>query len=257
MIILKRTTLFSIFCFLLFISLLCTADEDLFKTSYVCYDSEQNKRWIATTQITSLIIEGENIYKLTEEGEGFYSGFKDKIAWVAELIFESDKDNIRPLRMERKFFDEDGRQIAEELQDFDFSSNKIIYKYDDLAKGITKHKEFKIKGDIANRLSLGLYIQKFLENGQSQKQTYLFSSEPALYKVNAKVIKEEEVKINGQTKKAYKLYLDPDVGLLNIFKILAPKTYVWHSSLPDYEWLKYSGLECGMNSEKVIIETLD
>jgi len=118
-------------------------------------------------------------------------------------------------------------------------------------------KTFKFKDDIVTRLILGLYIQKFLENGETEKTVELVSSEPQLYKVNIRITGEEKIDINGREKIAYKLCLDPDIGLLNIFKFFISKTYVWHSSVPDFEWLKYVGLENTISSPKVEIRTKD
>lgn len=236
-------------------SLPLRAEELLYKTSYVCYDSEDKERWRATTEIVPF--EGEGIYKLIEKGTGFYSGFEGRISWFSEMIFESDEKTIKPIRMEKEVFNAEGEKVAFITQDFDFSTRKIRHTYNDLIDDSKTEKVFRIKGDTINRLTLGLYIQNFLENGKRKKAVYLLSSEPALYRFIIKVVKTEPIEVNGEEKEAFKLYLNPDIGLLGVFKGLIPKAYVWHSSSPRYEWYKYTGLERGIDSPKIRIETLD
>lgn len=233
------------------------AEETLYKTSYVCYEDGDKERWRASTEIMPFEGEGEGVYRLIEEGQGYYSGFDGKISWVSEMIFKSNEKTIKPLKMKKKVFDEKGREIAVILQDFDYSAKKVKCIFDDLINNSKTEKEFRIRTDIINRLTLGLYVQKFLENGQKKKVVDLLSSEPALYRFVIKVVKSESIEVNGQTKEAYKLYLNPDVGLLGVFKALIPKAFVWHSSSPRYEWFKYTGLERGIDSPTIRIEVVD
>ena len=233
------------------------AGEDRFRTGYVCFDLEGNKRWSAETEITRSGGDRQDVYTLTEKGKGYYSGFKGKVSWVAALEFESNENAVKPLRMERRTISEEGEPIALEVQEFDFVNKKVTCIYEDLVKGSKRKKIFKIKGDIANRLILGLYVQKFLENGKKKQTVYMLSGEPSLYKINIKVLDKEKININGREKPAYRLCLDPDLGLFNVLKVILPKAYVWHSAAPKFEWLKYVGLEGSVSSPKVEIRTLD
>lgn len=248
-----------IILFLLLISSFSNAEvrEDRFATSYTCFDLKGNERWKAATEITHSSDKGEDVYTLIEKGEGYFSGFKGKISWTAKLEFISTKDTVRPLGMEKQIFDEDGKVIARQKQEFDFTNKKTTCSYENLVTKRKTAKVFKFKGDIVNRLILGLYVQKFLENGKREQTVSILSDEPCLYKVNIKVIGEEEIKCNGREKIAYKLSLDPDIGLLNIFKVILPKAYVWHSAAPHFEWLKYVGLENSICSPRVEIRTGD
>ncbi|MBL7170839.1 MAG: hypothetical protein ISS46_02460 [Candidatus Omnitrophica bacterium] len=233
------------------------AGDDTFKTGYVCMDLKGNERWSAVAEIFSCADKGPDIYKLVEKVKGYYSGFKGEISWVETLEFESNKVTVRPLKTNKKIFDEYGKVIALEYQEFDFINKVASYYYEYLPAKRKIEKTFKFKDDIVTRLILGLYVQKFLENGETEKTVELVSSEPQLYKVNIRITGEEKIDINGREKIAYKLCLDPDIGLLNIFKFFISKTYVWHSSVPDFEWLKYRGLENTISSPNVEIRTKD
>jgi hypothetical protein len=232
------------------------AQKNIYKTNYVCFDLKGNERWLASAEI-SCVDKASNKYMLIEKGQGYFSGFRNRISWVAELEFESTDDAVRPFKAVRHIFDEQGEMLAAEIQEFDFKNNKLVYSYEEFFTERKIKKEFNFQGDIVNRLILGLYIQKFLENGKKEKAVNMFTAEPHLYRINIRVIGKEELSINGQKKIAYKLCLDPDLGLLSVLKTLLPKVYVWHSSLPSFEWLQYKGLENDLSSPRVEIRTLD
>lgn len=215
------------------------------------------QRWTATAEISRVPDKGDNIYLLSEKGDGSFSGFRDKISWLAQLNFESNKDTVRPLRMERLVSDKNGKLLARESQEFDFRQGKVGYKYINALTGQQTKKEIDFKGDIANRLMLGLYIQKFLENGRRRGTVYILSSEPRLYRVTIRIVGKEEVDVGGSKRQAYKLCLEPELGLLNVLKIVLPKAYVWHSSEPPFEWLRYRGLENDITSPRVEIKALN
>ena len=64
---------------------------------------------------------------------------------------------------------------------------------------------------------------------------------------------KETIEVNGRKIVAYRLCVDPELGALNFIKPFFPKSYIWNSAVPKYEWLRYVGLEGGINSEKVEI----
>jgi hypothetical protein len=103
----------------------------------------------------------------------------------------------------------------------------------------------------------GLCGQKLIESGQTSKEMQLISPEPAIYNILVKIVGKEEIEICGKKRMAYKICFDPMLGILNFVKIFLPKAFAWHSAEPIFEWLKYDGLECSVNSPEVIITSLD
>ncbi len=231
------------------------ADEDIYKTRYTCFDLKGGERWQAEVDIKKSGREG--VYLLTEKGEGIYTGFDGRIRWKSEMEFESDASGVRPLVCVRRIFDKDGNALAVQTQRFDLEDGKAVIIAEDLAKGTKKQKTFRFKNDPVNRLLLGLYIRKFLERGKRDARIDLFSNEPAHYKVDLRVIDTGKIEINGRQKETFRLCLDPDLGLFGIVKFVLPKAYVWHSTAPEYKWLRYKGLERGPGSPKVEIRTME
>jgi hypothetical protein len=90
------------------------------------------------------------------------------------------------------------------------------------------------------------------------EEIQMVSEEPKVYNIELKRAGKETIDINGRKITAYRLCVDPMLGPLDFIKVFLPKSYAWHSAAPKYEWLRYTGLEGGVNSKKVevLIEEL-
>ena len=231
--------------------------EEVFRSRYAGYDLKGDKRWQASFMIETVPQNGKDVYVLTEKGQGRYSGFSDEVSWEERLRVENNFQDMRPLSGEKKIFDQDGKLIMEIFQMFDFQKRKAVFRRQDFQKGTKQENiyNFKFKGDIVSRLLLGLYVRRFLQEGKRKKTFFLLTSEPHLYKFTARVVREENILIDGETRKAYKILLDPHLGLFGFLKVIFPKVYIWHLAEPDYRWLKYYGIEESLASPKVEIIT--
>ncbi|MCX5716622.1 MAG: isoprenylcysteine carboxylmethyltransferase family protein [Candidatus Omnitrophica bacterium] len=233
------------------------AEDGVFITRYSCKDLEGKQRWEATATIIALKDKGDNVYLITEEGSGLYYGFKVPVRWKSDTEFISNEKNIIPLRAKRLVFSESGILLLQESQEFDPEKREVTCHRKRPGTGEDILRSFRYEGDIVNRLLLSLYIQKFLENGKLEKVFYVLSNEPSLYKVTASVTGKKEITINGAKYLAYKICLNPHIGLLSPLKIILPKVYVWHLAAPKFNWLKCKGPEETVSSPTVEIETLD
>lgn len=229
-------------------------EGDVYKTSYVCNDMKGNRRWEATAEIRHK--EGD-IYNITERMSGFYTGFEGRISWVATTDFERTKDEVRPLNMDQRIFDADGKPIAISKQEYDYAAKTVTCIYEDLVEKTVSRKQFTFSKNIINRLLQGVCGQKFIEAGQTVKDIQVISPEPAIYNIRLEMVGEEEIEAKGRARKAYKLCFDPMLGIFNFIKVFLPKSFVWHSAEPIFEWLRYEGLESSVNSPRVEIISLD
>jgi len=240
---------------------LCCLDSaravDLYEMRYKCLDLKGNERWRATTEIVLMLDEiSFDIFELIEKGEGFYSGFSGKVSWETRLEFREGKNNVRPLNMQKHIFDANGKLLAAEFEEFHFSednNNTVTVRREDLITGQKKEKVFAFEGDIVNRPLLAMYIQKFLTNGENERLTYMINGEPRLYRLRIKIAGKERIEIDGKKTMSYKVHMDPELGFLNVFKILLPKLYMWHLAKPRFDWLKYTGPESTIRSPEVIM----
>lgn len=232
------------------------ASEEVVNMSYVCRDLKGVDRWRARSEIRNV---SPGIYIMTEKAQGVYSSFKGRISWVAEMKFERTEENVRPMSLDKRVFDANEKIIRRERQEFDLAGNTGTCTHEEPARKISRTRKFKFDKDVVTRLSLGLYAQKFLESGKTSEKLQMVSEEPNVYDIELKRMGKETVEVNGRKIAAYRLCVDPNLGVLNFVKVFLPKSYAWHSAVPKYEWLGYTGLEGGINSEKVevLVEDYD
>lgn len=237
-----------------FCPLPAVGQNDIFRTSYECSDLKGNPRWKAVTEIFASPEKGAGINTLIERGTGIYGGFKEEISWQSELEYTRENEQIKPVKNHTVIFNTSGELISVENQEFDYTSSRATFTREDKKSGKVYKEVFTIKEDIVNRLILGLYIQQFLKKDKKETVIQMLSNEPKLIRCRLYIVGEEEIEVTGQKMQAYKLCLDPQLGLLNFVKVLIPKSYVWHSAKPDFEWLKYNGLEVNLSSPIVEIK---
>ena len=230
------------------------ASEDVQRKEYVGRDMDGDRRWQGTSEVRK---KDGDIYVLTEKAEGVYSSFNGPISWVVEMEFRDTGDTVRPLSMEKRVFDGNGEPLRVEKQNFDFTKNIATCSHQDIPKNTTSTKKFKFSKDIVNRQILGLYTQKLLAGGRKFAAVQMVSEEPGIYNIDLSVVRKETVDINGRKIRAYKILIDPRLGLLDVAKIFFPRSYAWHSAASGFEWLRYQGLEGDIRSEKVEVTTAD
>jgi len=251
----KKLFVFSIcFCLLAASGLLFAAEEEVASMGYVCRDPAGRHRWQADTRIMN---ERPGVYAMVEKAEGFYSGFNGRISWVARMEFERTADSIRPMRLEKRVFDEKGCLIRLEKQEFDLANNTGTCTHQEPERNISRTRNFRFNKDVVTRLSLGLYVQRFLENGKTRQRVQMVSEEPGVYDIELRLLGKEAIEVNGRKMTTYRLSIDPYLGLLSLAKVFLPKAYAWHSAGPKYEWLRYAGLEGGINSAKVEVTAVN
>jgi hypothetical protein len=238
-------------CFvMLTTTLVCYSQEVVFNTSLECSDLDGSPRWKSAVQI---IKKQGNIFTLTEKGEGKYSGYKHKISWDAQVQFEDSTTTVKPLKMEQHIFNEKGKEIKIIKQDYDYDNNVVTIVTNDLVRKKIRTKRIRFKRTIINRLLLSLYLQKLITNNDTNKVIQMLSEDPRLFNVEIIMKGKEEIDINGEKIEAYKIILDPKLGILSFVKIFLPKAYTWHETKPVYGWLMYQGLEGTIKSPVVRI----
>jgi len=246
----KLSLFFLCFLFLAPAAVGLEALEEAITFSYVCRDLKGADRWRAEAEIKNV---SPGVYIMTEKARGIYSSFKGPVSWVADMKFERTKDNVRPISLDKKVFDSKGRMIRRERQEFDLADNTATCIHEEPARNIVRTRKFKFDRIVVTRLSLGLYAQKFLASGKASVKLQMVSEEPKVYNIELKRMGKEKIDINGRETEAYRLCVDPELGVFNFVKVFLPKSYAWHSVVPNYEWLGYSGLEGDINSEMVEI----
>lgn len=252
----RKAAIFSVLALLIFCVVMKAtgAFELAYKTGYICTDSEGKERWHATSTVVLSEEKDKLVNLLTEKGEGMQSGYEGKISWTTTLEYQILEGSVKPLEMERTVFDEQDQLIAVEYQRFDYSNNKVLFEAENMITKKKIKKEMGFSGDIVNRLSLVIYTKQFLKDGKKEATVTMLTDDPMLFKLKIKVIGTEELDVDHHKEKAYKILLDPQLGMLDVVKIFLPKMYIWNDSGPSFDWLKYVGPETTSKSPIVEIE---
>lgn len=221
-----------------------------------CSDSNGKTLWEST--VTTAPVEGEpGAYIITEEGRGRYYGFEGETSCRSEAKYTSGSEGIKPVWLKRAVFSGSGKTLLEETQDYTASKNEVRCSIKDLAKGSEKSKSFKYKGSMINKMLTGATVRSMLEAGERQRTVSIVNDEPAVYSITIRVEGKERITVNGREQDAFKVCIDPNIGLLSPAKAFIPKNYSWYSCEPPYRWLKFKGLETSIRSPVVEMTALD
>lgn len=221
-----------------------------------CSDSNGRTLWEST--VTTAPVEGEpGAYIITEEGKGRYYGFEGETLCRTEAKYTGGKEGIRPVWLKRTVLSVSGKTLLEETQDYGTDKDEVRCSVKDLAKGSEKCRSFKYKGGIINKMLTGTTVRSMLNAGEKQRSVNIVNDEPAVYSITIRVEGREKITVNGRETDAFKVCIDPNIGLLSPVKVFIPKNYSWYSCDPPYRWLKFKGLEASVSSPVVEMTALE
>ena len=226
----------------------------VYRTGYECIDAEGKEKWHATTTVVLSGGPDRPVHLLTEKGEGIRNGYNGRISWTTVLEYEIIDDTLRPIEMKTTIFDENGYLLEVELQRFDHVNNIAFFKSKNIPTKKIIKKEMKFKGDIVNRLTLVVYTRHFLKKGGKEATVTMLTNDPKLFRIKIKVVGTEELEMGGHKQNAFKIILDPQLGLMNVAKLFLPKMHMWNAVGPNFDWLEYTGPESSMKSPVVKIK---
>ena len=194
-------------------------------------------------------------YELLRNGSGDCDKYKE-ITWTNTAEMEESGSFIRTLNSLCSAKDKNGETIITYKKVFDYQKNRIFWSAMDGNGKIIKKATFPIKGKTADDVTLIYFLRTFVANREhpDYKTYYLLTNEPRLYKCNIRVMGYETLHLPIGDKKAVKLKLTGDMGIIDdILDKYLPHTYVWYEPNPPYNWLQYEGLETSISSANVII----
>jgi len=239
-----------------FAAILDAGDAGVAITRQRCSDASGKTLWEST--VTTAPVEGEpGAYIITEEGKGRYYGFEGETSCRSEAKYTSGSEGIKPAWLKRTVLSASGKTLLEETQDYSAGKDEVRCSVKDLVKGSEKSRSFKYKGSMINKMLTGVTVRSMLEAGEKQRTVSIVNDEPAVYSITIKVVCEEKITVNGQEQGAFKICIDPNIGLLSPAKAFIPKNYSWYSCEPPHRWLKFKGLEASISSPVVEMTALE
>ncbi len=83
----------------------------------------------------------------------------------------------------------------------------------------------------------------------------MLTDEPAFYNMTLVNKGVEPVDVGGKTIDCYKIQMIPDLGFLGIFAPFVPKTYFWYRVASPHDFIRYEGLESGLNTPYIVMQS--
>jgi hypothetical protein len=218
------------------------------------YDEDGELRWSSRwTMAAETDAEGRPIVRMREEGEGLYSGFDEEVVWRTDSLWSAG-DTFAPIRTERTVRNLGGTVLVRERTDFDRANGVIRFEREEPETGDTQSETFDLPRDVLSVEGIAAALRGIPFGEDVSVETRLFTPEPELYEVTLHVRGRETVGIAEGDREAYKVEIEPHLGLLSVFRFLLPEAYFWFAVEPPHDWLRYEGPEAGRGTPAITME---
>jgi hypothetical protein len=213
------------------------------------YEKDSGKYvWSCTDQISTFEADGKTLIRLTEDGEGQYGNDKKYKTWHAESIYLYVNETIIPQSSSLEFKDKDGVIVGMLKTTFDTKEGTVKCKM------LNDRKQFDYKEGMIDKNALGLALVNYPFERKSDLVFPMLTNEPSYYSMTMVNKGIDVLTVNGATVECYKLQMVPDLGFLGIFAPFVPKTYFWYRVAAPHEFVRYEGLESGLNTPYIVMK---
>jgi len=194
---------------------------------------------------------GKTYLRITEDGTGQYGNDKKYKTWHAESVYLYENNTIVPRSSYLEFKDRDGVTVGLMKTVFDRKENIIKCKL------LNERKEFEFKEGLIDKNGLGTALMNY---PYGRKEDFIFpmlTNEPAFYNMTLVNKSVDVLMVNSKAVECYKVQMIPDLGFLGIFAPFVPKTYFWYKAAYPHEFVRYEGLESGLNTPYIVMQAVE
>jgi hypothetical protein len=233
--------------------------SEIFKVSYInpktklikAYNKDDGKYlWQSITKVQTVEVNGKMMLKITEDCRGLW-GNKNERTWRAENYYIYSGVVAIPDRSSITFYDSKGNVVEKQGKKYSRDDKKVYCLRNE------EKKEFDYEGDLIDKELLGTCLMNYPYGRKEDFEFHMMTNEPAHYKMTMVNKGTEILTVNGATIECYKLQMIPDLGFLGIFAPFVPKTYFWYKMTLPHEFVRYEGLESGLNTPYIVMEASD
>ncbi len=204
--------------------------------------------WQSTVRTYKTSFEGRPFLYVVEEGQGKYGADHKNLSWRSESYSLIEDGKVIPYQVKQTFKNPDGDIVSSLQKDYNRAEGKVICQING------RQKTYDFPADLIDREILGLYVRNFPFGQHREVPFHLMTNEPSEYKISLKDLGPEKIKIDDQEYLCYKLQLLLDMGAINLFSGLFPKTYFWVNAVEPHEVIRYEGLESGMGTPYITLD---
>jgi hypothetical protein len=207
--------------------------------------------WRSKNIVETFEADGRTYLRITEDGAGQYGNDKGYKTWHAESVYFYENETMVPQRSYLEFKDKDGVTVG--LLKAVFDAKEEIVK----CKLLNEKKEFEFKKGMIDKNGLGTALMNY---PYERKKDFIFpmlTNEPSFYNMTLVNRGVEVLNLNGATAECCKIQMIPDLGFLGIFAPFVPKTYFWYKAAFPHEFVRYEGLESGLNTPYIVMQAVE
>jgi hypothetical protein len=221
--------------------------------TFIVTAKDGGTRWKANWTDEEFTDDGQARVRITLNGQGIRNPFTRDMSWKSVAVWKSGS-SFMPVESSTEVRDMQGKLVMKDTMTMDEKTGTASFVREDYESSGSVSKTYEIKSDIliVDGLVLALRSLPF-GTGKTVKAEFL-TGEPELYNVEFKQKGIEKIDTPGGEIECYKVELVPKLGMLNVFKVFFPKTYLWFTVAPPHRWVRYQGLENGRNSPEVVME---
>jgi hypothetical protein len=258
----KKLVLLTIICF----AFAGTAYAEQFNVTYISlqpksikvFKKDDNKYlWQYVTQARTLETGlpagkagGRTMLKITENCKGIWND-RDERTWESESYYFYENKRVVPDRAALTFYDLKGK-VADKIEKKYSAKDGKVYCVKNGEK-----KEYDFDDDLVDKEVLGVCMMNFSFGRKEDFDFHMMTNEPAHYRMTMVNRGIEAFNINGATVECWKIQMVPDLGFLGIFAPFVPKTYFWYKVASPHEFVRYEGLESGLNTPYIVMQAVD
>jgi hypothetical protein len=214
-------------------------------------------RWKNHWTMDRTTLDGKPILRFTEEGEGVHSPFTQEVKWTITSTW-TDTAPPTPLRSDSSYSDGTGKALTHETRVFDLAKKQVRIESTDSKTGRTQTQTMSVPADTLAIDGIAGILRglNFVNSGATKPlAAHLLSNEPKLYDITLELRGREKIQRAGESVDCYKVELVPHLGVLNVFRLLYPKSVFWFQVAAPHAWTRYEGLENGPGTPEIVMES--
>jgi len=209
-------------------------------------------RWKADWKTDVFLENGEKKFKMVFNAKGVTSPFTFESTWQSVAVWKAENEFI-PLESETKIKDLSGKLVMIDQKKFNHKNETSVFSREDLYLDSYKRTNYDITPDtlIVEGITYALRTLPF--GSDETVKAKILSNEPELYNVEFKQRGIEKIKTANGEIDCYKVEVVPKLGVIGVLKVFFPKTYFWFTVDAPHRWVRYQGLENGIDTPEVIM----
>jgi hypothetical protein len=223
--------------------------------SFVVTYKEGGARWKADWTDEEYTENGETRVKTVLKGQGLRYPYANDTKWESVSVWKTGS-SFTPVESSTEVRDMRDKLVMTDKTTVDEKTGTVSFDRTDYENSETVKKTYDADGDLLIIDGLVLALRSLPFGSDETVKAGFLTGEPELYNVEFKQRGIEKIDTPGGEVECYKVELVPKLGVLNVFKVFFPKTYLWFTVAPPHRWIRYEGLENGRGSPEVIMQSV-